>query len=68
MVIFSGIVTDYGLQRDACRYLEGEFSLTGVWYNDHGSELILCHGDDGKLTGEYRTTVETRDGSAGMPV
>lgn len=53
-------------------YLEDEFEkrdcdfdLTGVWYNQHGSELILCHSADGRLEGEFRTRVETSDGSAG---
>lgn len=54
------------------KYLENEFEkrdcdfdLTGVWYNQHGSELILCHTVDGRLEGEFRTRVETADGSAG---
>lgn len=42
-----------------------DFDLTGVWYNQHGSELILCHTADGRLEGEFRTRVETADGSAG---
>lgn len=34
---------------DAC-------DLRGNWYNQHGSELILNQTDDGKLTGEFRTS------------
>ncbi|XP_014672390.1 PREDICTED: uncharacterized protein LOC106812891 isoform X2 [Priapulus caudatus] len=40
-------------------------NLTGVWYNHHGSEMIICHGADGSLLGEYRTGVESRNGTAG---
>jgi len=31
--------------------------LRGNWYNQHGSELILNQTDDGKLTGEFRTSI-----------
>ncbi|XP_014668424.1 PREDICTED: streptavidin-V2-like [Priapulus caudatus] len=40
-------------------------NLTGVWYNHHGSEMIICHGADGSLLGEYRTGVESGNGTAG---
>ena len=40
-------------------------NLDGYWYNQLGSEMLLRHGKDGRLTGEYRTAVETKPGSAG---
>ena len=39
--------------------------LHGSWYNDVGSEMILRQADSGILTGEYRTAVEVKKGSAG---
>jgi hypothetical protein len=29
--------------------------LSGTWYNQHGSELVLEVGEDGKLTGSFRS-------------
>ncbi|XP_014677014.1 PREDICTED: uncharacterized protein LOC106816888 [Priapulus caudatus] len=48
-----------------CR-AEDELNIAGVWYNEHGSELILCHDNHGLLTGEYRTAVESSPGAAGF--
>ena len=45
---------------DACN------SLDGYWYNQLGSEILLRHGKDGRLTGEYRTAVERKTGAAGV--
>ena len=39
--------------------------LNGNWYNALGSEMILAHGEDGVITGEYRTAVERETGAAG---
>jgi hypothetical protein len=39
--------------------------LRGVWYNDLGSEVILDQSENGVITGEYRTAVERKRGSAG---
>ena len=41
-------------------------NLDGYWYNQLGSEMLLRHGKDGRLTGEYRTAVERKTGSAGV--
>lgn len=40
-------------------------NLSGVWYNDVGSEVILNQTTDGTISGEYRTAVERETGSAG---
>lgn len=47
------------------RLLTNECSLSGVWYNAVGSEVILNQTNDGTITGEYRTAVEREKGSAG---
>ena len=39
--------------------------LSGTWYNDVGSEVILNQAKSGVITGEYRTAVEQEKGSAG---
>ncbi|ELU08736.1 hypothetical protein CAPTEDRAFT_81373, partial [Capitella teleta] len=39
--------------------------LSGPWYNQLGSEMILRHSVDGLLYGEYRTGVERKPESAG---
>ena len=42
-----------------------ECDLSGIWYNDVGSEVILNQTKYGVITGEYRTAVEREKGSAG---
>jgi hypothetical protein len=39
--------------------------LSGFWYNNKGSEVLLRQTEDGNLTGEYRTGVERECGTAG---
>ncbi|XP_078690048.1 uncharacterized protein LOC144921189 isoform X1 [Branchiostoma floridae x Branchiostoma belcheri] len=40
-------------------------SLEGAWRNDHGSEMVLNMTEEGHVTGEYRTAVESKLGAAG---
>ncbi|XP_028403066.1 uncharacterized protein LOC114525820 [Dendronephthya gigantea] len=40
-------------------------NLNGTWYNDFGSEIILQQSKSGIITGEFRTAVEVKKGSAG---
>lgn len=44
---------------------DSDCHLGGYWYNMHGSELLLNVSADGKLTGEFRTAVESSRGAAG---
>ncbi len=39
--------------------------LSGIWYNDLGSEMILKQDSRGIIVGDYRTGVERKRGSAG---
>ncbi len=39
--------------------------LSGTWYNELGSEMIVNHTETGELSGEYRTAVERQPGLAG---
>ncbi|XP_031571391.1 uncharacterized protein LOC116305592 [Actinia tenebrosa] len=39
--------------------------ITGTWYNELGSEVILNQYANGVIVGEYRTAVERKKGSAG---
>ncbi|XP_031553095.1 uncharacterized protein LOC116290228 [Actinia tenebrosa] len=39
--------------------------ITGTWYNELGSEVILNQYANGIIVGEYRTAVERKKGSAG---
>lgn len=39
--------------------------IAGYWYNKHGSEMLLRQTPEGIITGEYRTGVESKCGSAG---
>ena len=39
--------------------------VTGTWYNDLGSEMIIKQDNKGIIVGEYRTAVERVQGSAG---
>jgi hypothetical protein len=47
------------------KYTMHKCDLCGIWYNDVGSEVILNQTEYGVITGEYRTAVEQKRGSAG---
>lgn len=40
--------------------------LSGLWYNEVGSEAYLKVAPDGFIKGEYRTSTELSYGAAGM--
>ena len=40
-------------------------NVSGIWYNDLGSEIILNQTENGIITGEFRTAVERKKGAAG---
>jgi len=51
--------------RNRTRPLSAACDVSGLWYNEHGSELYLQQSRHGHLTGEFRTAVEVECGSAG---
>ena len=40
-------------------------NLSGAWYNQLGSEMLVTHNILGEFSGEYRTSVERESGAAG---
>ena len=59
LVLFTFFITSFAKEEN-CK------NLDGYWYNQLGSEILLRHEKDGRLTGEYRTAVERKTGSAGV--
>lgn len=57
--------TDSSIVKRSVPYKRKPCNLGDKWYNDVGSEIILEQAKDGIVTGEYRTAVELKKGSAG---